>query len=160
MRKLFMSLNLQSQNVINQLLDAKKIASGNLQIGPLTPSEELLLRVILEEKNSISNKTGEALASFVRSSYLNAKEKEEKSDKSNTKDELEPSVEDDIEILKKRSYLLAELTCRSFRGIAPAGEEITFSFDTKSNLIYGPNGSGKTSLLGAVIWVLTGSAMQ
>lgn len=155
-----MSLNLQSQNVINQLLDGNKIASGKLQIGPLTPSEELLLRVILEENNPISNKTGEPLASFVRSSYQIAKQAFEKIDESGTKDELQPIAEDNLEIPARRSYLLAELTCRSFRGIAPAGEEIIFSFDTKSNLIYGPNGSGKTSLLGAVIWVLTGSAIS
>ncbi|EDL60603.1 AAA family ATPase [Gimesia maris] len=155
-----MSLNLQSQNVINKLLDGSNITSGKVSLGPLSPSEKLILRIIIEDKDAISNKTGESLASDVRSSYLIAKEAVEKSDENRIKDELQPLAEVDLEIPAKRSYLLADLTCKSFRGIAPAGEKVHFSFDTKSNLIYGPNGSGKTSLLGAVIWVLTGSAIS
>ena len=54
------------------------------------------------------------------------------------------------------SWRLHELKCRSVKGVAPRGEEFTFSFDGKSNLLFGPNGSGKSSLLGAVMWVLTG----
>lgn len=54
------------------------------------------------------------------------------------------------------AWRLHELRCRSIKGVAPPGEEFTFSFEGKSNLLFGPNGSGKSSLLGAVMWVLTG----
>ncbi len=47
-----------------------------------------------------------------------------------------------------------------FRGVAPAGETVDSLFHGNSNLIHGPNGSGKTSLLGAVTWVLTGEAVS
>src|ERR1700682_3409797 len=36
------------------------------------------------------------------------------------------------------------------------GGPFQFNFDLESTLLEGPNGSGKTSLIGAIIWALTG----
>lgn len=91
---------------------------------------------------------------------MNAKEATEKLEGNINSDEEDSQTVGEPNSPLKRAYLLEEVHCRSFRGIAPAGEDVTFSFDGKSNLIYGPNGSGKTSLLGAVIWALTGTAVS
>lgn len=53
-------------------------------------------------------------------------------------------------------WRLHHLRCRSIRGVAPFGEEFEFAFDGDSVLIYGPNGTGKSSLVNAIAWVFTG----
>jgi predicted ATPase len=49
--------------------------------------------------------------------------------------------------------------CQSIRGLAPLAQQFEFDFAGKSNLIYGSNGSGKSSLLAAVLWVILGTAV-
>lgn len=53
-------------------------------------------------------------------------------------------------------YRLGMLRACSFRGLAPAGQIWEFDFAGRSHLMYGPNGCGKSSLLGAVSYCLTG----
>lgn len=52
---------------------------------------------------------------------------------------------------------LKTLTVAGFRGFA---EERTFDLDADAVIIVGANGSGKTSLLDAVLWALTGSIQR
>jgi ABC-type transport system involved in cytochrome c biogenesis ATPase subunit len=56
-----------------------------------------------------------------------------------------------------QKWRLVRLRCQSIRGIAPVGELFEFVFDGASALIYGPNGTGKSSLVAAVSWVFTGT---
>ena len=53
-------------------------------------------------------------------------------------------------------WKLGHLRAWSFRGLAPARREWKYDFSGKSHLLYGPNGCGKSSLLGAICWCLTG----
>lgn len=64
-------------------------------------------------------------------------------------DELGPSEEE-------HSWRINTVSACSFRGLAPAGEEWNFDFQSRSHLFHGPNGCGKSSLLGAISWCLTG----
>jgi len=59
-----------------------------------------------------------------------------------------------------KHYRLGKLKTYSFRGLAPAGTEWEYDFEGKSHLIYGPNGCGKSSLLGAICWCLTGNLFR
>lgn len=54
------------------------------------------------------------------------------------------------------NWKLGHLRAWSFRGLAPARREWRYDFSGKSHLLYGPNGCGKSSLLGAICWCLTG----
>ena len=168
-----MAFSPQSQSIIDRLLSGEKVHSGATVIGPLNEYGRTLLRVVCDNYDDLQKRTGEDRAQFLRKRYRDAKE--------NTTNEATASegeglpAESPLKIASHaqpldtteldeptpgKAYMLNSVECTSFRGIAPAGERLLFMFDGKSNLIYGPNGSGKTSLLGAVIWVLTGHAMS
>ena len=53
-------------------------------------------------------------------------------------------------------WKLLMLHACSFRGLAPAGFIWEHDFSGRSHLFFGPNGCGKSSLLVAVTWCLTG----
>lgn len=52
-----------------------------------------------------------------------------------------------------RSRLL-RLTMKNFRGVR---DELSLDFDASAVLLWGPNGTGKTTCLDAVLWLLTGA---
>jgi energy-coupling factor transporter ATP-binding protein EcfA2 len=59
-------------------------------------------------------------------------------------------------MLPRFRWRLHRVRCVSVRGVAPISAEFVFDFEGSSVLLYGGNGSGKSSLLNVVCWVLTG----
>lgn len=57
-------------------------------------------------------------------------------------------------------WRIGKIVAQSFRGLAPALHEWSFDLEGKCHLLFGPNGSGKTSLLGALSWCLTGKIFR
>jgi DNA repair exonuclease SbcCD ATPase subunit len=53
-------------------------------------------------------------------------------------------------------YKLDEIRIRGFRGFPDRGSDFTFELGPDINVLYGPNRSGKTSLLLAIDWLLFG----
>ncbi len=164
-----MTFSPQSQAVVDQLLAGKKVSSARAALGPLDEAGRTLLRVVSEKHAKLQARNGTEQLEFLCERYKEAKKIS--AEESVTKEEpcLPPEAVANNETLavaksqkptSKNAYVLKRLESTSFRGLAPAGQSVTFDFDGKSNLIYGPNGSGKTSLLGAVIWVMTGQAIS
>lgn len=163
-----MAFSPQSQSIIDRLLSGEKIQYDALVVGPLDQSGQILLRIFCDSYDEFQKRKGDDRATFLRTRYADAKEAAKTKNESDrheplaeplpevTPIEKEPEATETCDAASEKGYLLSQVTCTSFRGVAPAGESVDFAFDGKSNLIYGPNGSGKTSLLGAVIWVLTG----
>jgi DNA repair exonuclease SbcCD ATPase subunit len=54
-------------------------------------------------------------------------------------------------------YEIEQLSIRGFRGYPDTGEAFDFEFGPQLNVLYGPNRSGKSSLLLALDWLLFGS---
>lgn len=62
---------------------------------------------------------------------------------------------------KKKSWRAIELKAQNFRGLTDFdGEEFSFRFDGKPFVLYGSNGSGKTSILSALTWCFTGMCIK
>ena len=55
-----------------------------------------------------------------------------------------------------RHWRFGRIRARNFRGLAPGGAVWEHDFEATSHLLFGPNGCGKSSLLGAFAWCLTG----
>lgn len=159
----------QSQSVIHRLLDGKSVrsGSGSISIGPLDQPADSLLRTVIQSLEELKSRTGEDQAKFLRKSYQeeqlaaaarlddDSHADEESTESESTSDSLIENVSDGSEATLAPAYRLHQIECESFRGIAPVGELVPFEIDGQSHLIYGPNGSGKTSLLGSVVWALT-----
>lgn len=167
-----MTFSPQSQSVIDQLLSGDSVASGSTVVGPFEMSGTLLLQIVCDNFDQLHERSGEDRAKFVRDLYKVAKlesaalaEAGDASQAANSESALtvggEADTESDIlsESICRKDYRLCRLKCTSVRGLAPIGETVVFDFEGKSNLIYGPNGSGKTSLVAAVIWILTGTTV-
>jgi len=58
------------------------------------------------------------------------------------------------------SWRLGKIRALSFRGLAASGQPWEHDFEGRSHLLYGPNGCGKSSLLGAIAWCLTGCVFR
>jgi len=161
-----MSLSPQAKSVIDRLLSgaAVKSASENICIGPLDATTKTVLQIVVDSQSDLAGRTGADQASRLRQLYEAAKGSTERCDSqgsSKSDDGTDDSTVDDSAagagtMPAAAKWQLWTISCRSVRGVAPAGEDFSFPFDGQSTLIFGQNGSGKSSLLGAVVWVLAG----
>ena len=154
----------QSQAILDTLLRGESVTSDTFEIAKLDDAGTRLLGIIIEKYSEFSKIGGAERAKRLRECYKAQCEQEacesadsEKEPPEDTQAAADVDVVEDADV--HRVYRLQKVTCTSFRGIAPVGDEVEFEFNAKSNLIYGPNGSGKSSLLGAVVWVLTGNTI-
>lgn len=172
-----MHLSPQSKSILDKLLTGGAITAGKITIGPLDQTTQLLLQVVIDNYNQLSTTHGQNQADSLLKCYLTAsKAKSDKSPSTSTPADTEdkdktatahkaqsPQSSTPLPAIPNfpipSAWRLHNLKCSSIKGVAPRGEEFPFSFDGKSNLIFGLNGSGKSSLLGAVIWVLTGETL-
>lgn len=169
-----MRLSPESKSVLDKLLGGEEITAENISVGPLDKTTRLLLRLIMDNYEQLSDTHGAEQAQVLLSAYLiqlrrDAQQENDNSEPSNGENPEDLSRDAQIESSRTMKDLptvpdftsppawrLHQLRCRSIKGVAPPGEEFPFSFEGKSNLLFGPNGSGESSLLGAVMWVLTG----
>lgn len=168
-----MRLTPESKSVLDTLLTGGTLTAANISIGPLDENTQLLLQVLIDNYDALCATRGAQQAEALLTAYLGRVEQETEETTSNsepsqpqsqnctesTKETHDSDTSPDVPTIPSfdtpPGWRLHELKCRSIKGVAPAGEEFTFSFDGKSNLLFGPNGSGKSSLLGAVMWILT-----
>ena len=147
----------QSQAVVDKLLAGENLSSGVVQIDSFDQNTKLLLSAILENLAQFRDRSGDDRARYLRDCYRAMTEEDRNA--AHGTPEI-GSIGEKAEILEHGQYRLEKVICESFRGLAPPGESVEFEFSGQSNLIYGPNGSGKTSLLGSIIWLFTGEAVS
>ena len=158
-----MPLSPQSAQVVDSLLSGQTVRSGNVILGPLDQATSILLEILVTDFDALYSLSGVEQAKDLLARYEAHQAVEAVQDAggaANGEDRdrsapIEGRNGDDGEAIPRHGWRLVELQASSFRGLAPPGVTITFPFEGKSNLIYGPSGSGKSSLLGAVVWVLT-----
>jgi len=169
-----MQVTPESKSVLDRLLTGETMTAGKISVGPFDETTRRLLKVIIDNYDVLRGTPGAPQVVALLEVYgrcIKAETQETQTDSELSQAGTEhgaESVEDahEGETSSEQGTIpgfetppqwgLHELKCRSIMGIAPRGEEFTFSFEGKSNLLYGPNGSGKSSLLGAVVWGLTG----
>src|SRR5262249_31221270 len=135
-----------SDAAINDLVGGGQLRSGKLVVGPLGPDAVRLLRAVWESRDDLAKSKGAEQVAVLRREYQ--------------KDA--PAASPGAAAAAggagaaRSRWRIHRLCCQSVRGIAPVGVPFEFPFEGSPLLIYGPNGSGKTSLLNAVIWIFTG----
>jgi hypothetical protein len=146
-----MSVSGPSEAAINDLLAGQELRSGKLVVGPLGEDAVRLLRTIWTIRDELSKGKGADQVNTLRRAYR----KDTATPPADASDKSKAAPRGPLPATK-HCWRLHKLNCQSIRGLAPAGTPFEFFYDGVSLLIYGPNGSGKTSLLNAVAWVLTG----
>lgn len=145
---MFEQLNLRTRRVVTSLCSGKEAEIGGMQIGPLGQPGRLILATIVSDLKGLSSVGGRDLTQAFREAYQKV-----------SPDAL-PREENTREAARSsnacKPYKLGKVNCCSFRGLAPGRTEWEYDFGGKSHLLYGPNGCGKSSLLGAISWCLAG----
>jgi ABC-type cobalamin/Fe3+-siderophores transport system ATPase subunit len=145
---MFEQLNLRTRRIITRLCARKEARIGGTRIGPLGEKERLILATIASEVRHLGPLGGRDLTQ----AYKETRQK--------ISAETLPPDETTPETIGSRNARgpckLGKVLCCSFRGLAPAGRVWEHDFAGKSHLLHGPNGCGKSSLLGAISWCLTG----
>lgn len=155
--KFRLRLSPQSQAIIDALLGGQSRASGSVVLGPLGATTRMVLEIIVDDYGEINDLRGVDRAKDFLNRYrtrvIKDQENNEKGEATLTEEDADRLGDKTVDTTP-RGWRLIELKASSFRGLAPPGDEIAFLFDGKSTFIFGPNGTGKSSLLGAVVWVL------
>ena len=143
-------LNKRTRDAVLRLVSGNDLSIGGEKQSALTDEvERSFLCIVAEHVNNLREKTGNELAGRVVELM----------------EEHEPWELDDVSEAEPGGpsptpWRLGKVRACSFRGLAPAGETWEHDFAGKSHLMYGPNGCGKSSLLGAIAWCLTGKLFR
>jgi ABC-type uncharacterized transport system fused permease/ATPase subunit len=146
---MFEQLNIRSREVVTNLVTGRSVSIGGKTIGPLDTDKARVLCLIAANLPKLHGLTGSQLAEMVVA--LSA---ETDIPHVSSVPEARTSAKTQI------AWKLGKVRVCSFRGLAPAGEMWDCDFNSKSHLLYGPNGCGKSSLLGAIAWCLTGRVFR
>src|SRR3982751_6052937 len=117
------------------------LSSGKVVVARLGANAKRLLGVLWSGRGDLAKRKPADQATHVRTSYAGASPPPSPSDASEP-----PAAPPGGSALRWR---LHHLRCQSIRGIAPFGEVFEFPVGGESMLIYGPNGTGKSSLVNA-----------
>jgi len=139
------NLNTRTRRIVSKLVQGKSVEIGTNTIGPFDDEERLLLYVIANNSSTLSTLGGGGLATEVNNLMETAK-----------LSEIDTDAVEDPGDSNANLWKIANISAFSFRGLAPANQIWEYDFDSESHLFYGPNGCGKSSLLGAIAWCLTG----
>jgi hypothetical protein len=156
-----MNLSPQSQAALERLWQGQTLTCGSLSIGPLADDAVRALRVIVDQFDDLRGRAGVDQARALRTAYAAALVAEDEDVGGDAPCPVNaPSLVGAVPVVGVRcSWRLVRMKCKNIRGVAPFDEIFTFEYDGRSTLLYGPNASGKSSLLGAVIWGLTGKTV-
>lgn len=145
---MFGHLNIQTRRAVCRLCQGGTITLGGQIGGPISEESRKLLALLAEYFIDFQKLSGANLVEGVLKQH-----KEFKFEPGNGA--VEGDGEEEAGGEKKR-FRIGKLRACSFRGLAPAGRIWGHDFVGQSHLLYGPNGCGKSSLLGAICWCLTG----
>jgi len=136
-------LNPRTRRIIEELMSGGSPTVGGESVTGFTEGQRRLLRVLATKTASLSK--GSELVKQIEKELA-------------TKTALPTSSDapDPPSAGAGTFWRFGQVKAHSFRGLAPAGHVWTYDFNGKSHLMYGPNGCGKSSLMGAIAWTLTG----
>jgi hypothetical protein len=139
------NLTAQSRQAVQQLADGREVMIGGEMAGPMEPEQRRALSLVATALDELEDESGAALANaFVQ--QLKDHELPEPAEPTSTAPDAAAPI----------CWRLGKVRAFSFRGLAPAAQLWQHDFEGGSYLLYGPNGCGKSSLLGAIAWCLTG----
>jgi len=154
---MFEHLNTRTRGIIGRLCAREQVELGTQHIGQLRDKEICLLRILASHVRKLELLKGQDLVDEVmRLSAQTSEDSETQTDAHPTEQQEEAQERGSHATLNPCRYRVGLLRARSFRGLAPAGVEWKYDFSGSSHLLYGPNGCGKSSLLGAISYCLTG----
>jgi len=146
---MFEHLNLRTRGIVAALTRGRSVPLGGGTMGPLTSATAQALYVLAANLESLSEHKGVRLAQAFAKLFAETKLPEPAEPASPV-----PAPESRV------PWRLGIVRALSFRGLAPSGRTWQFDFGGKAHLLYGPNGCGKSSLLGAIAWCLTGNMFR
>jgi len=153
---MFEHLNTRTREIVRKLCGGLSLGLGGRTVGPFDDDEIKVLLVLATNLRELKGLGGQALAEkFVELFDNESVNNDNRGDKRSEEGE-EKASEQTITEKCARRYKIGHIRACSFRGLAPGKEEWEYDFGEKSHLLYGPNGCGKSSLLGAISWCLTG----
>jgi len=145
-------LNTRTRQIVSALVKGDSVELGGGSIEGFTGDEATVLKVLAKHLPELKEKHGGSLVERVIELFNDkAEEGGEEAVEQIVGDGEEAEATEEL-----AGWKLGHLRAWSFRGLAPARREWKFNFSGKSHLLYGPNGCGKSSLLGAICWCLTG----
>ena len=142
-------LNPRTRLEVQKLISGQASKLGKETLVLATEAEKKMLYVIAQNNVRLSHETGSSLQEKV----LELLEDAELPIVDNANVEIAIDA-----VLPK--WRLGKIVAQSFRGLAPALYEWSIDLEGRCHLLFGPNGSGKTSLLGALSWCLTGKIFR
>lgn len=147
--KMFEHLNARTRKIISDLISGKRVSVGANTFGPFESDERLMLFVISSHLLTLKEVKGSQLATDLASLFTAAQIAEiadAPGDLSNSRASV--------------AWNVGQVRASSYRGLAPAGQTWEHDFNGECHLLHGPNGCGKSSLLGAIAWCLTGQIFR
>ena len=150
---MFDQLNPRTREIVAKLCEASTAELGENRIGPFAEDERTLLGILASQLSELESLRGQGLVEKTMELLEAAAQEEQPT--TETQSEAETKAEGE-EARAHCHYKLGVLRAHSFRGLAPGGWTWEFDFGGDSHLMYGPNGCGKSSLLGAISYCLTG----
>lgn len=153
---MFNHLNPRTREIVRKLCEGQPVELGGRTVGPFDDGAIQVLRVLVSNFSELTEKSGQELAEkFVEHFDRMLTEQNDRGDQAHEESE-EIAPEQQTTEKHIQGYKIGLIRACSFRGLAPAGQEWAYDFKGKPHLLYGPNGCGKSSLLGAISWCLTG----
>jgi SOS-response transcriptional repressor LexA len=140
-------LSTRTRQVVAQLLDGNPATLGGCIIAAFSDSQKAFLQIAATGLASLASPKGGDLLTAVTTLL-------------DERPEYVPAVAEKTPISAIQTWKLGKIRAQSFRGVAPAGCAWEYDFASTSHLLHGPNGCGKTSLLGAICWCLTGKLFR
>ncbi|NQT83054.1 AAA family ATPase [bacterium] len=148
------NLNARTRELVVRLTSNESVELGGSTVDVFSDEEASMLSILAENLRVLEGLSGRGLADKVLEllEEREAKRSESEDGETGTCEREEPVNQGGGESI---GWRIGWLRACSFRGLAPAGMEWEYDFGGKSHLLYGPNGCGKSSLLGAISWCLT-----
>jgi SOS-response transcriptional repressor LexA len=150
---MFDELSLQTREIVTGICQGSASDLGGKRIEPFTDEEKRLLAILASNLSELKIVKGQDLVKKILG-LLESVPDEEQTPTEMPQEAQNATDHDSVE--SHTHYRLVVVRACSFRGLAPAGRTWEFDFGGESHLMYGPNGCGKSSLLGAISYCLTG----
>ncbi len=142
-------LHFKTEQAIKRLSEGQTLTIGGTSFGPLNSEEIRLLSILAKNRDTLIEERGIELAKHVMELF----------GEKGVLGRQEPRSP--APITMPGAWRLFSIQASCFRGLAPANVNWSHEFtDGKSFLLFGPNGCGKSSVLGAIIWCFTGYILR